>query len=100
MSTHLVFVDLHKVYDTIPLNKLWTNIINTGVCKNYVKAVKDNNSQCNTVKVGKNIPPEFEVTKKLRQGYTLAPMIFKIYLEDVLKDRKRKYQCRTRHSSR
>lgn len=69
----------------VPLNKLWTIMINTRLCKTSVKAVKDFYCGCTRISKGKqNISLEFEVTKGLRQGCMLAPMFSKIYLEDAL----------------
>lgn len=79
LSTHLVFVNLQNAYHLVPLNKLWTNMTGSSVCKTYVKAVKLFYSGCtSSFKVGKLVSPEFEVTDGLRQGCTLAPIHFKI----------------------
>lgn len=87
MNTHQVFVNPHKAYDTAPLNKLWTSIINNDVCKTYVKASKNFLTGCtSSVKVGENIAPEFEATTGLCQGCTLDPTLCKIYLEEALRD--------------
>ena len=90
-SVHLTFVDLEKAYDTVPLSKLWPCMIRNGVSKPYVDAVKSLYSGCTSrVKVGKILSEEFLVNKGLRQGCSLAPLLFKIYLEEVLKNWKRK----------
>jgi hypothetical protein len=44
------------------------------------------------IKIGKLIAKGIKVTKGLRQGCGLSPTLFKIYIERVLRNRKRKYQ--------
>lgn len=90
-AVHLIFVDLQKAYDTVPLNKLWPCLKSNGISAAYTRAVKalycDSSS---SVKVGKRLSEEFPATKGLRQGCSLAPLLFKIYLEEALKEWKRK----------
>lgn len=38
LLTHLVFVDLQKVYDTVLQNKLWTSMIWNCVSETYIEA--------------------------------------------------------------
>ena len=91
LTTHLAFVDLHKAYDTVPQNKLWTSLYKNGVSTTYVRAVKEFYSNCmSMVKIGNKVSSEFLVTKGLRQGCTMAPTLFKIYLEEALGEWKRK----------
>ena len=44
------------------------------------------------IKIGKLITKGFQVTKGLKQGCSLSPTLFKIYLEGVLRNWKRKCQ--------
>jgi hypothetical protein len=39
-ETHLVFVDLKKAYDSIPINKIWEALENSGICTQIIQAVK------------------------------------------------------------
>ncbi len=41
LESHLVFVYLRKVYDTVPLNKLWMAMEKQDVNEYLLKAVKD-----------------------------------------------------------
>jgi len=40
-DSHCVFVDLEKVYDTVPREELWYCMKKSGVAEKYVKVVKD-----------------------------------------------------------
>jgi hypothetical protein len=39
-ETHLVFVDLKRACDSIPINKLWETLENTGLSTQIIQAVK------------------------------------------------------------
>ena len=59
---------------------------NFGISSWYVQATRKLYEGCSsTVKLGNNISQEFLVNKGLRQGCSLAPTLFKVYLEEVLK---------------
>jgi len=90
-TVHLTFIDLKKAYDTVPLSKLWTCMEKEGVSELFIRAVRNLYSKCSScVKMGNKLSEEFQVTKGLRQGCALAPTLFKIYLEAVLKNWKHK----------
>lgn len=90
-TVHMAFVDLQKAYDTVPLSKLWPCMENENISKVYVHAVKKLYMGCTSaVKTNNEVSEDFKITKGLRQGCTLAPLLFKIYLEGALKAWKRK----------
>jgi hypothetical protein len=90
---HLLFIDLTKTYDSTPLNKLWETLdgleINTRLIE-AIKALYEGSSS--NIKIGNLITKGFKITKGLRQGSSLPPTLFKIYLERVLRNRKRRCQ--------
>nr|CAH7740812.1 unnamed protein product [Callosobruchus chinensis] len=80
-----------KAYDTVPLNKLWPCMEDENISKIYIHAVKELYSGCTgAVKTNKEMSEDFGISKGLRQGCTLAPLLFKIYLQGALKVWKRK----------
>ena len=87
-------LDLTKAYDSIPLNKLWEIldglVINTRLIE-AIKALYEGSSS--KIKIGNLITKSFKVTKGLRQGCSLSPTSFKIYLERVLRNWKRRNQA-------
>lgn len=92
-EVHLVFVDLQKAYDTVPLNKLWPAMEKNRISKTYISAVRKVYCGCKSyIKVGGNTSEEFGVSKGLRQRCSIAPLLFKIYIEESLKKWKRR--CR------
>ena len=86
LETHIVFVDLMKAYDSVPLNRLWTAMSDNGV-NNAVKSLYTNNT--GRIKFGQKLSEEISITKGLRQGCAIAPTLFKMYLNSALKRWKR-----------
>jgi len=91
---HLLFVDIKKAYDSVPLNKLWKALETTNINVELIKAVKTLYGGAKTkIKQGKIISHGFMPTKGLKQGCCLSPTLFKIFLEQALNEWKQK--CRT-----
>ena len=79
---HLLFIDVTKAYGSVPLNKLWESV-NTRLIEAIKSLYKGSSSK---IKIRNLITKGFEVTKGLRQGCSLSPNLFKIYLEQVLRN--------------
>jgi hypothetical protein len=90
---HLLFIDLTNAYDSIQLNKLWETLdrlaINTRLIET-IKALYEGSKS--KIKIGNLITMGFKVTKGLRQGCSLSPTLFKVYLERVLRNWKTRCQ--------
>jgi Reverse transcriptase (RNA-dependent DNA polymerase) len=85
LNTHLIFVDLEKAYDTVPLNKLFEVLDESDLSRVYVRAIYNIYKDAKAViKIGKNISEPFEITKGLKQGCCLSPTLFKIYIQKAL----------------
>ena len=77
---YLIFVDLHKAYDSVPQEALRLALLKLGVPETLVELVKSFNNNMNaSVKVDGELLEEFEVTNGLRQGCTMAPTLFNLY---------------------
>ncbi|KAL3270071.1 hypothetical protein HHI36_009129 [Cryptolaemus montrouzieri] len=64
-AVYLIFIALQKAYDTISLGNLWDSMLKSGVGQTYVRSLSR----------------ECIVTKGLRQGCSLAPTLFKMFLQ-------------------
>ena len=85
-DVHLLFVDLTKAYDTIPVQKLWQVLEKSPINNTVITAVKQLYDQATSrIKLGNKLSENFLVTKGLRQGCCLSPTLFKIYLNEALK---------------
>lgn len=90
-ETHLMFIDLHKAYDTVPVTKLWKVLQETNINHTLINALQnlymDSTSR---VKIGKRLSKSFPVNKGLRQGCSVSPTLFKIYVAKALHQWKKK----------
>lgn len=92
-QTHLLFVDLTKAYDTVPIKKLWEAMEKTSVNVTVIKAIQQlYMGATSQIKIGQSLSEPFLITKGLRQGCCLSPTLFKIYLDQALLEWRRK--CR------
>jgi hypothetical protein len=79
---HLLFIDLTKAYDSVPLNKLWETMGSSTVNTRLIEAIKSlYKGSSSKIKVGNIVTKGFKVTKGLRQVCSLSPTLFKVYLE-------------------
>ena len=80
-SLYMLFVDLMKEYDSVPRQALWKVLEKCGVPPNLLRLVKScHEGMCAEVRVGSTTTEEFEVRNGIRQGCTLAPTLFNIYI--------------------
>jgi hypothetical protein len=76
---HLLFIDLTKTYDSVPLNKLWETLDRSTVNTRSVESVKSlYKRSIPKIKMGNLIAKGFKITEGLRQGCGLSPTVFKI----------------------
>ena len=85
-----MFVDLQKAYDSVPLMKLWEALNKRGFSGGLISAIKEfYGGAFSRVKSHGELSLGFLITKGLKQGCCLSPTLFKVYLEEVLKEWKR-----------
>jgi hypothetical protein len=79
---HLLFIDLTKAYDSVPLNKLCETLDKSTINVRLIEAIKSScKGSSSKIKIGNQMTKGFKVTTGLRQGCSLSPTLFKIYLE-------------------
>lgn len=83
---YLCFVDLQKAYDCIPRSKLWSVLAEYGINGSLLRAIKSlyANSKA-VVRVDGDLSDWFEVRNGLRQGCTISPLLFIIYMDKLIK---------------
>ena len=82
-----------EAYDSVSLNKLWETLHRSTINTRLIEAIKSlYKGSSSKIKIGNLITKVFKITKGLRQGCSLSPTLFKIYLVRVLRNWKRKCQ--------
>jgi len=86
-STYAAFIDFKKAYDSIDRNHLWHKMENLGLPTNsrIYCAIRNlyNNLKC-CVRVHGFKSDWFEVLSGLRQGCVLSPIMFNMYINDLV----------------
>jgi len=88
-ETHLLFVDLTKTYDSIPISKLWEVLGESNINNTLIKALQNLYGNTAQVKTGNILSQLFNITKRLRQGCCISPTLFKIYIRKASEEWKR-----------
>ena len=84
-GTHLVFVDFSKAYDRVPHNALLAKLHRLGLGDSATKIIKEMLTGTSTQAHTCDGPtPPVEVKRGLPQGHTISPMLFALYLNDLL----------------
>ena len=78
-ETHLLFVDLTKMYDSIPISKLWEVLGESNINNTLIKGLQTVYGNTAQVKTGNILSHPFNITKGLHQGCCISPTLFKIY---------------------
>ena len=81
-------MDFHKAFD-----KLWRNGLLTKLCErhigghfyNLIKSMYSDNTSQVRVNTGLNLTPPFACEIGVRQGDSLSPTLFNIYVNDIAK---------------
>lgn len=84
LSTFCAFIDFRKAYDCIDRNKLWNRLDSIGVSSKMLTAVKSlyrTISSC--VRVNHLTTGWFSVKSGLRQGCSLSPLLFNLFVNDL-----------------
>jgi len=89
-ETHLLFVDMTKAYDSIPISKLWEVLGESNINDNLINALQNLYGNTAQMKIGNKLSHTFNITKGLRQGCCISPTLLKIYIRKALEEWKRK----------
>jgi len=75
-ETHLLFEDLTKVYDSIPILKLWEVLGESNINNTLIKILQNLYGNTAQVKIGNKLSHPFIITKGLCQGCYISPAFF------------------------
>ena len=86
-KTYMAFVDLEKAYNNVSREKLWVVLDKYGIKGKLLRAIQAlyvGSKAC--VKVGGLTSQEFEVGRGVRQGCTLSPWLFNLFMDNVMRE--------------
>jgi hypothetical protein len=81
-----LFVDLTKVYDSIPILKLWEVLGESNINNTLIKALQNLYGNTAQVKTGNTLSHPFNITKGLHQRCCIFCTLFKIYIRKALEE--------------
>ena len=86
LSTHTAFIDFKKAYDSINRDKLWARLFEIGISGKMLKAVKSLYSSISScVRINSLCTDWFETQCGLRQGCGISPLLFNLFIDDLVK---------------
>lgn len=83
---HLAFIDLRKAFDSVPRGALWRVLRAYAVPHLLVELLMDLHTGTQAaVRLGTVMGESFEVLSGVRQGCVIAPMLFNVYIDFVVR---------------
>ncbi len=83
---YMAFIDLHKAFDKVWRNGLLLKICNSnigGKLYQVLKSMYSDNLSCVRVNNGTQCTPEFPCETGVRQGDSLSPTLFNLFMNDI-----------------
>lgn len=85
LETHVAFIDFEKAFDRVNRKKLWSIMKEQGFPQHLIDVVK--NMYVNSkiiINTGDERTEEIRVNKGVRQGCSMSPTLFNIYMNDIV----------------
>ena len=90
-DVHIVLLDASKAFDRVDYIKLFNKLLDRGMCAITVRLLLNMyTKQKLQVKWNNNISHSFDVTNGVRQGGVLSPLLFSVYVDELLEKLKNK----------
>ena len=84
---HSMQVDLNKAYNRVNRKKLWIKIEKMGIRGKLLLAIKSTYEMArDVIKIGNSASKPFHLTHGLRQGSVLSPLLFILYMDELLEE--------------
>lgn len=87
----IAFIDLQKAYDMVWRDGLWYKLSNFNIPSKVIRVLQEiYGSVINRARVGSCVSHEFNISTGLKQGCPLSPLLFNVYINDLIDDLKEK----------
>ena len=84
LDSHICFLDIRKAYDTVFREGLWKRLLAIGVNGKMWRVIRNIYEVVeSTVILGEELTEWFSVELGLKQGCTLSPLLFLIFVEGL-----------------
>ncbi len=88
--TYLCYIDISKAYDTTWRDGVWKRLLEIGVRGKAWRVIRDMYRRVSSsVVLDEHITAAFDTEEGLRQGSVLSPLLFSIFLADVIAEWRR-----------
>ena len=83
-SLYVAFIDLSKAFNSVDRNLLWKVLEKAGCTKRFVNLVRClHDGMTVRIRIGNDLSEPFEVSRGVKQGCVLAPVLFNIYVQCI-----------------
>jgi hypothetical protein len=90
-EVHICYLDLEKAFDKVPWREIWHILKKRNVEGSLVAAIRSYYRTCrNQIRTANIVSVEFRTIAGVRQGDILAPYLFIILMDNIMKDCKQR----------
>jgi len=90
-KTYLIFIDLRKAYDLVWRDGLWKGLFDKGIKGKMLRMLKSMYDRTlMAVKVAGKVSNPFSIQKGVKQGASLSPMLFDLFIDSLFDEMKDK----------